>query len=157
MGSGRDSIYLAQKGWTAVGFDRSTGGVALALENAKKAGVTINALASGATEFEWGKERFDLVSNIHSMGVQEFLPQIHAALKTGGIYVVELRMLAAFKDKARMSAAYMPNEPMTFFREGWRIIRYEDVPGFSDCAGCRQVPGRVVRLVAQKINAADWR
>lgn len=128
------------EGWDATGFDRSSGGVALALENAQKAGVTINAIASDAADFDWGEERFDFISNIHSFGLHESLSKIRTALKTGGIYVVELSMLPEMQLRARYPVSYLPNEPLSFFRDGWRILRYEDVGGPWDCVGCVNNP-----------------
>ena len=39
MGQGRNSVFLARKGWNVTGFDVSDEGLAIACANAGKAGV----------------------------------------------------------------------------------------------------------------------
>ena len=44
MGQGRNSVFLALKGWDVTGFDLSDEGIATARRNADRAGVKINAI-----------------------------------------------------------------------------------------------------------------
>ena len=44
MGQGRNSVFLAMKGWDVTGFDLSDEGIATARRNAERAGVKINTI-----------------------------------------------------------------------------------------------------------------
>jgi SAM-dependent methyltransferase len=61
MGQGRNSLLLAQKGWDVTGFDITTEGLRLAREQAEKAGVKIHTVEATHQEYDYGKERWDLV------------------------------------------------------------------------------------------------
>jgi hypothetical protein len=61
MGQGRNSVYLASLGWQVWGFDPAEAGVAIAQKQAKELGLTLHASAVRDSEFDFGKERFDLV------------------------------------------------------------------------------------------------
>jgi 2-polyprenyl-3-methyl-5-hydroxy-6-metoxy-1,4-benzoquinol methylase len=61
MGQGRNSIWLAQHGWEVTGFDLSDVGVKLARERAEKLGVKLNAVVQSAEEFDFGKNRWDMI------------------------------------------------------------------------------------------------
>src|SRR5579871_910185 len=54
MGEGRNSIYLAQKGWDVTGVDTAEAGVAKARKRAESLGLKINALVQDADQFDFG-------------------------------------------------------------------------------------------------------
>jgi len=66
-GPGRNTLFLAQRGWETTGVDSS--GVALSLlsERAAKQGLSVKTVQVGLEEFFWGADRYDLVllSHIH--------------------------------------------------------------------------------------------
>ena len=51
MGQGRNSVFLALKGWDVTGFDLSDEGIAAARRNADRAGVKINAIVGTEDAF----------------------------------------------------------------------------------------------------------
>jgi len=57
MGQGRNTIFLARKGWKAVGFDPAEDGLDAAREAAARAGVTIEAIESTHEAFDFGTDR----------------------------------------------------------------------------------------------------
>jgi hypothetical protein len=61
MGEGRNSLYLAKLGWQVWGFDPADAGVALAQKRAKELGLTLHTEAVRDSEYDFGKERFDLI------------------------------------------------------------------------------------------------
>jgi SAM-dependent methyltransferase len=90
MGQGRNSVYLAARGWDVTGFDPSGEGVRIALSNAEKAGVKIRALVARDDEFEYGSDLWNLivityVRDLTKDDAERFLK----ALKPGGIVVYE--------------------------------------------------------------------
>lgn len=69
MGEGRNSIYLAQLGWEVWGFDQADAAVAIAQKHAKELGLSLKTAAVRDVDYEFGKERFDLILFSWSMPV----------------------------------------------------------------------------------------
>ena len=88
MGQGRNALYLAQQGWTVTGFDPAEKAVALGQEHAAKLGVKMTAVAVGDDQFDFGKDRWDLIV-LSYVGFRATVPKIHESLKSGGIVMVE--------------------------------------------------------------------
>ena len=61
LGQGRNSVFLALKGWDVTGFDASDEGIAIAQRNAARAGVKINALRETEAAFDYGADQWDLI------------------------------------------------------------------------------------------------
>ncbi len=61
MGDGRNSLYLAKLGWTVYGFDISEVGVNAARQHAAGLGLKIDAVATADANYNFGKDRFDLI------------------------------------------------------------------------------------------------
>ncbi|MFN7981748.1 MAG: methyltransferase domain-containing protein [Vicinamibacterales bacterium] len=57
MGRGRNARYLASQGWQVTGVDISDEGIRLATDEAKKAGLTINAVLQDFGTFDIGTNR----------------------------------------------------------------------------------------------------
>ena len=54
MGEGRNTVFLALKGWDVTGFEISDEGVAIAQRNARAAGVNIKTLSESNATFDFG-------------------------------------------------------------------------------------------------------
>ena len=61
MGAGRNSLYLAKLGWEVYGFDHSAVAVERAQKRANDLGLKIHTAAVPDSEYDFGKERFDLI------------------------------------------------------------------------------------------------
>jgi SAM-dependent methyltransferase len=146
MGQGRNAIYLAQQGWTVTGFDPADRAVALAQETAKKAGVTITALAQTDDEFEWGENRWDLIV-LSYVGVRQNAERVTRALKPGGMVVIEGFHRDATKTRSIGGAVvFDSNELLRLFAD-LRARAYEDASAQADF-GSEVTP--LVRLCAEK-------
>jgi 2-polyprenyl-3-methyl-5-hydroxy-6-metoxy-1,4-benzoquinol methylase len=90
MGSGRNSLFLAQQGWEVTGVDISDEGIRVAKKQAAKLGVKLRAVLQSADEFNFGKEQWDLILGmyVHKTFTQNAV-RIREGLKPGGIVVVE--------------------------------------------------------------------
>lgn len=135
MGQGRNSVYLAARGWDVTGFDPSNEAVRIARENAAEAGVKIRAFVARDDEFDYGSNAWDLivityVRDLTSADAERFW----TALRTGGIVVYE-------------NGADPTNSVLKAFLK-YQIIRFEDVLTTPDWNPENQI--RVQRLVAQK-------
>jgi len=136
MGEGRNAIYLASLGWQVWGFDPADAGVALAQKRAKDLGLTLHTAAVRDSEYDFGKERFDLVLFSWSMPLVP-VQKVVDSLKPGGIVVMECG--ADFVSGR--------NEMLHMF-DPLQIVRYEIVRAKSDFYDRRETD--VLRLVAKK-------
>jgi SAM-dependent methyltransferase len=92
MGEGRNTVYLAQKGWDVTGVDLSEVGVAKAKERARSLGRRINAQAQDINTFELGTLQWDLVCLLY-FPIDESMRNLHqrivTSLKPGGLVIIE--------------------------------------------------------------------
>ncbi len=136
MGEGRNSIYLASLGWDVWGFDPADAGVALAKKRAKELGLTLHTAAVRDSEYDFGKERFDLVLFSWTMPLMP-VQKVLDSLKPGGIVVMECG--ADFVSTR--------NEMLHVF-DPLQIVHYDVVRAKSDFYDRRETD--VIRLVARK-------
>jgi 2-polyprenyl-3-methyl-5-hydroxy-6-metoxy-1,4-benzoquinol methylase len=144
MGQGRNSVYLAQKGWDVTGYDVSEEGLSVARINAGKAGVKINAVLKSHSDFDFGKDQWDLVVMTFSLASMEdkvFLRRVVDSVKPGGMLLVE-----QFNSAPGPGSKGPANALFKTF-EGMRVLYYEDVEDVSDWGKMR---ARIGRIVAQK-------
>lgn len=146
MGQGRNTIYLAQQGWTATGFDPAEKAVAAAQEQAHKLGVKITTLAVGDDQFEFGKDQWDLIV-LSYVGFRATMPRILDGLKPGGLVVVEAFHRDSLKNAAIGAGVVFDNNELLKLFERFRVLHYEDAEDKSDFG---KGTNRVVRLIAQK-------
>ncbi|MGH9528976.1 MAG: class I SAM-dependent methyltransferase [Terriglobales bacterium] len=136
MGQGRNSIYLASLGWQVWGFDPAEAGVAIAQKQAKDLALTLHTSAVRDSEYDFGKERFDLILFSWSMPLVP-VQGVVDSLKPGGIVVMEC------------GTDYLPDRnAMLHLFDSLEIVHYEIVRDKSDWEGRREVD--IIRLVARK-------
>jgi SAM-dependent methyltransferase len=141
MGQGRNSLYLASKGWRVTGFDVAEVGLEKAREEAGRLGLKVDAVHASDDEFEFGHERWDLIAIIYALEKRS-VHRVRDALKPGGLIVVE----AGHSETSGAPFEYDSNELLELFN-GFRILRYEDRAGHYDW-GPESI--RLVRFIAQK-------
>lgn len=136
MGQGRNSIYLASLGWQVWGFDPAEAGVAIAQKQAKDLGLTLHTSAVRDSEYDFGKDRFDLILFSWSMPLVP-VQKVVDSLKPGGIVVMEC------------GTDYLPDRnAMLHLFDPLEIVHYEIVRDKSDWEGQREAD--IIRLVARK-------
>jgi 2-polyprenyl-3-methyl-5-hydroxy-6-metoxy-1,4-benzoquinol methylase len=92
MGQGRNSVFLALKGWDVTGFDLSDEGIATARRNADRAAVKINAILGTEDAFDYGTERWDLIVFVYEpfpITTAAYVQRLHRSLRAGGLIVIE--------------------------------------------------------------------
>jgi SAM-dependent methyltransferase len=142
MGQGRNALFLAQRGWTVTGFDVSTVGLAKASTAAAAHGLSLDAVHASDEEFDFGRERWDLIAILYALEKRSVF-RVKEALRPGGLVVVE----GAHRDASGGDWEFESNELLRIF-EGFTILKYEDLVGAYDWAPGK--PVRMVRLVARK-------
>lgn len=135
MGEGRNAIYLAKLGWKVFGFDPADKAVAQAHKRAKELGLTLTTEAVRDNEYDFGKERFDLVLFSWTMPLVD-VQKVVDSLKPGGIVVMECGVEWVGR-----------NEMLKKF-DALQITQYEIVKAKSDFYDRRETD--VLRLVAKK-------
>jgi SAM-dependent methyltransferase len=135
MGEGRNALYLAKLGWDVWGFDPADAAVALARKRAAALGVTLHTAAVRDSDYDFGKDRFDLVVFSWTMPLVP-VQRVVDAMKPGGIVVMEC------------GADFVGRNEMLKLFDPLRIVRYEIVRASSDFYDRREVD--VLRLIAEK-------
>jgi SAM-dependent methyltransferase len=146
MGQGRNTIFLAQQGWDAVGFDPADKAVAAAQEQAKKLGVKITTHVARAEDFDWGDAQWDLIV-VSYVGGREYVDNVLRALRPGGMVMIEGFHRDATKKQPIGSGVVFDTNELLKLYGALRVVRYEDTDGIGDFG---LQPVRVVRLLAQK-------
>ena len=146
MGQGRNTIFLAQQGWEAVGFDPADRAIAVAQQQASRLGVKITTRVARAEDFDWGTAQWDLIV-LSYVGGREYVSNVVRSLRPGGLVLIEGFHRDATKTQPIGGAVvFDTNELLTLYNT-LRVVRYEDTEGVADF-GLQKV--RVVRLLAQK-------
>jgi SAM-dependent methyltransferase len=157
MGEGRNSIFLAGLGWKVTGFDVSDVAIANALARAKKAGVEITAVRSGYQEFDFGRERWDLIVMTFAyfpIRDKEYVNRLIESMRRGGLLAFQYGVLkpgADEKGDAALLGIPEERELKTIFRD-LRILRYQEAEELSDWqVGEEHHKGQSVKMLAQKL------
>jgi 2-polyprenyl-3-methyl-5-hydroxy-6-metoxy-1,4-benzoquinol methylase len=146
MGQGRNTIFLAQQGWDAVGFDPADRAVAAAQQQAAQLGVKITARVARAEDFDWGTAQWDLIV-LSYVGGRELVSNVVQSLRPGGMVLIEGFHRDATKTQPIGGAVVFDTNELLTLYSALRVVRYEDTEGVADF-GLQKV--RVVRLSAQK-------
>lgn len=92
-GEGRNAVYLAKQGFDVTAVDSSKAGMEKAQKLATENNVSIEAVVSDLSEFEFVPESYDIVVSIFCHIPLSLRQNIHKqvvrALKPGGVFIVE--------------------------------------------------------------------
>jgi SAM-dependent methyltransferase len=157
MGQGRNAVYLATKGWDVTGFDISDEGLKAAAQNAAKAGVRLTTSHARFEDYDYGKERWDLIYFIYAGKLLDplYVARIRAALKPGGLVLIETR--GPTLDKSTPQRGETELDKANALTKAWsdmQIVFYEDTIGIADWyfSGPRlESKTRILRLLARKL------
>lgn len=92
MGQGRNSLYLAGKGWQVTGYDLSAEGLAQAQAAARNAGLTLTTVRASHDEFDYGTARWDLIVQTYAftrLSDNAYRRRLLDSLKPGGVLIIE--------------------------------------------------------------------
>jgi SAM-dependent methyltransferase len=89
-GTGRNAVFLAERGYTVDALDRSRVGLEVACENAEKRDVADRCtwIEADALAYAYPEDAYDVIT-IRSFRVIDRLTDIKAALKPGGVLYYE--------------------------------------------------------------------
>jgi len=146
-GQGRNALWLASHGWAVTGFDISAVGIEEARKAAEKRGLHLEAILSAYEDFDWGKEKWDLIVFSYFFP-QSVLPKIWEALRPGGLILIEGFHIDTAKVRP-VGGAYHNNELFHVLRD-YRMLTYEDVQDRQEWGLPFGTTNRLVRVLAQK-------
>ncbi len=127
MGEGRNGVFLAKQGFQVLGLDISEKGLSKARKLAEAQGVSIETKVVDLETYELEKDAYDVIVCTYYLQ-RSLFPQIKAALKRGGMAVVETYTLRHQKYNPKMKAEYLLREdelPELF--NGFKVITYQTV------------------------------
>lgn len=142
MGQGRNALYLASQGWRVTGVDISDEGLRIAREQAIKRDLEIETINADIDEWDFGVNRFDLVTLLYVGDHARWIDKIKASLRSGGVFVVE-----GWANVGPDSPYGFADGQLAKLFEGYEILRDETVEDVPDWAWDK---GKLVRFVARK-------
>lgn len=146
-GTGRNALYLAEKGYDVTAVDISPRAIALAEALALEKGLKINwVVADLDTYVIRGPYDVIVISFFHVS--RNLVPPIIDALKKGGILLYENHMLppSTGGEEARKHRFHLKPGELGQLFQGLKVIRYEE----RQVAGKDGGPAYLASLVAQK-------
>jgi SAM-dependent methyltransferase len=149
MGQGRNSVFLAMKGWDVTGFDISDEGLAVTRKNAERAGVKLNAIRETDEAFDYGSERWDLIVFMYEpfpITSPAYVERLRRSMRSGALIVIESTAQDATTFNWR-STGIDPGQLLATFKD-FRLLHFEDTVAVSDWSGRART--RIVRKVAEK-------
>jgi SAM-dependent methyltransferase len=148
MGQGRNSVFLAMKGWDVTGFDISDEGLRIAAANANRAGVRVKTMRETIQAFELGTAQWDLIAILYEpapVTSASYVATLGKALRPGGLVVIE-SFASDATAKIRKPVDIDPSDLLDAFR-GFRILHFEDVVAMPEWTDSKT---RLVRMVAER-------
>jgi 2-polyprenyl-3-methyl-5-hydroxy-6-metoxy-1,4-benzoquinol methylase len=126
-GSGQNSIWLAQRGWTVTAVDISPGAIADAGDAAQRAGVTVVLDVADITDWR-PASRFDLVVSTFAlpargMGRSRMLEMAAAAVAPGGTILISEFDISLRKEGWMAEKYLVSAEELERHLEGFRVNR----------------------------------
>jgi SAM-dependent methyltransferase len=147
MGQGRNALWLAAQGWHVTGFDISPVGIDEARREAAKRGLRIDATVKAYEDFDWGREKWDLIVFSYFFP-KAALPKVWTALRPGGVILVEGFHIDTAKVRP-LGGGYRNNELFEVLR-AYRMLVYEDAEDRQEWGLPYGSTNRLVRVLAQK-------
>lgn len=141
-GQGRNALYLASRGWHVVGVDVSDEGLRIARAHAIKRELEIETITADLDEWDFGHQRFDLVTLIYAGDHAKWIEKLKASLRAGGLVVVE----GWAKTVPESDIGFAEGQLAALFAD-YEIVRDEVVDDVPDWAWDK---GKLARFIARK-------
>lgn len=148
-GMGRNAIYLAVLGWDVTGIDLSAQGLAVMQANAEKEGLKVRTIKTSYLDFDFGRQKWDLVAMILSWAPveeHEFLTRLKESIRPGGYIIFEHVIQRSENPFPPGVHAIAPGELREMFND-FEILIYREMDDYGDWGG---PPTPHVRMVARK-------
>ena len=146
-GTGRNALYLAEKGYEVTAVDISPRAIKLAGEAAREKGLEINWIVADLDNYTIQGE-YDIIVISFLYVNKTMVPAIINAMKKGGILLCENHMFppSAAEEEARKHRFHLKPGELPQLFEGLKAIRYEE----RRVDGKEGRPSYIAILIAQK-------
>lgn len=144
MGQGRNALYLASQGWEVTGVDLSDEGIRQARAEADKRGLTLRTVNTNIDGYDFGVNRWDLVTMIYAGDDVKWIEKIKPSLRKGGLFVVEY---FAQDPEDPKDGGFARGQLAKLFADGFDVLRDDYLEDEPDWALDR---AKLVRFVARK-------
>lgn len=144
MGQGRNAVFLATKGWKVTGVDISDEGIRQAKDAAKKKGVPLVVVQEDIEKFDFGTDKWDLVTMIYAGSDASMIEKIKKSVRKNGLFVVEYFHA---EGTAGTGIGGFATGELAAKLDGWKVLKDDVVEDVADW-GMRKM--KLVRFVAQK-------
>jgi len=128
MGAGRNAVYLAQQGFSVTGVDIAPDSVAQALENAREAGTSIQAVVGDLENggYRIQPDTWDLIICFNYLH-RPLIPSMRNGVRPGGMIVYETYIMyqQQFGRPHNPDFLLAYNELLDMFRD-FRVLRYHE-------------------------------
>jgi len=127
-GEGRNSVFLAHKGFTVTGLDISDVGLAKATKRAEKEGVSVDFRQVDLDEYRF-TEQYDLIINFNFL-LRDLIPAEMQALMPGGLLIIDTIMESPQLLATHNPSYFLRRGELRRICEGYpgEIIFYEERP-----------------------------
>ncbi|MGE4233589.1 MAG: class I SAM-dependent methyltransferase [Bacteriovoracia bacterium] len=145
MGEGRNSVYLAKKGFFVEGVDISHVAIIKAKKLALENRVQIKTTVADLRTFAIPKHRYNLIIDFYFLD-RALFTQVKNSLLSGGVFVFEGYIVDQLKLEPTLSKDLLleKGELKKVF-EGWKILKYEE--GLLKSGSDKK---HIVRMIAKK-------
>ena len=125
-GTGRNALFLAEKGFTVTAVDISRVGLELGARRAKERSFLISWQQADLESFQLPHAAFDLIVNINFLQ-RSLMPQIKSALMTGGHVIFETYLIdqQAIGHPKNPNYLLAHNELLEHFRD-FHVLHYQE-------------------------------
>lgn len=127
MGEGRNSLFLASRGFDMEGVERSPEAVQRCREESLRRNLTVRIVQADLETYKLKKNEYDLVLCFYYLQ-RSLIPQMKRALKKGGMIVYETFLIdqhLRHGHPKRSEFCFQHNELLDFFKS-YRVLLYEE-------------------------------
>ncbi|MGD9850363.1 MAG: class I SAM-dependent methyltransferase [Nitrospirales bacterium] len=127
MGEGRNGVFLATQGFDVTGVDISEVGFKKAKALAAEKGVTFTTTVADLEQYTIPPDTYDVIICTYFLQ-RDLFPKIAAALKPGGVAVIETYTMDHLRYRQKFNPAYLlkPNELLSLL-PGLRVLHYQEI------------------------------
>lgn len=125
-GNGRNSLFLAERGYRVTAVDISPEGISQCIRRARGRGLKVNAVVADLERFAIPEGRFDLIVDLYYLQ-RSLIPQIKTGLRPGGMVLFETFTVdqAGIGHPSNPDYLLKHNELLKRFRD-FRILFYRE-------------------------------
>ena len=148
MGEGRNSVFLAQKGFQVEGIDASGKAIAKAKKLAEEKGVPIEAKTQNLDFFLMPLMKYDSIVMTYFKPLPRFFSEIRRGLVHGGTFLMEAYTTDHIRNNPPnpnldFEECYKPNEVLGHLKNDFQVIYYKEMP---------EGGAHIVQCIARKVS-----